>query len=266
MADTLKEVHEELLILLERLHAFCKENHIRYSLHGGTMLGAVREHGFIPWDDDADVTFARDQFDRFVPLAREAFCAGDVRFDEDSRYPKLVMMRTGRPVVWIDFFVYDYITDVPLLRKLKLWGTQFFILMTRTKEEQALSNSHGVHGRLGKLGMSVLVALAAIVPFRCRLHLARRFMTAFPGKRRHVHRSNDTNRGMKMILPAGVLDAVIPVSFAGRQFDVYEDYDTVLRASYGPNYMVPLQDKPAQTHEVSLQKEREYFVNKFFAR
>lgn len=56
---TLDEVHEELLNLLLRFDAFCKEHNLRYSLDSGTLLGAVRHKGFIPWDDDIDLNMPR---------------------------------------------------------------------------------------------------------------------------------------------------------------------------------------------------------------
>lgn len=61
---TLDEVHEELLNLLLRFDAFCKEHNLRYSLDSGTLLGAVRHKGFIPWDDDIDLNMPRPDYDR----------------------------------------------------------------------------------------------------------------------------------------------------------------------------------------------------------
>ena len=70
MSFDLAVIHEELLILLQRLHEICLENDIRYSLHGGTLLGAVREKGFIPWDDDADITLTRGEFEKLRKVLR----------------------------------------------------------------------------------------------------------------------------------------------------------------------------------------------------
>lgn len=52
-------------------HGFCQENHLRYYMLGGTMLGAVRHQGFIPWDDDVDVGMPRADFQRMEQLLRE---------------------------------------------------------------------------------------------------------------------------------------------------------------------------------------------------
>ena len=54
------------LEILNDIHSFCANNGLRYSLCGGTMIGAVRHGGFIPWDDDIDLMMPREDYDRFI--------------------------------------------------------------------------------------------------------------------------------------------------------------------------------------------------------
>lgn len=65
---SLQEHQEILYELLYALDDFCKEHNIRYFLAHGTLLGAVRHHGIIPWDDDVDVLMERDAYDQFEKL------------------------------------------------------------------------------------------------------------------------------------------------------------------------------------------------------
>lgn len=65
---TLDEVKRIQISVLDEVDLFCKNNGIRYFLIAGTLLGAVRHKGFIPWDDDIDICMLRKEYERFVSL------------------------------------------------------------------------------------------------------------------------------------------------------------------------------------------------------
>ena len=62
---SVEELHRVMLHILQEIDAICREENIRYFLIDGTLLGAVRHGGFIPWDDDADIAMPRQDFERF---------------------------------------------------------------------------------------------------------------------------------------------------------------------------------------------------------
>ena len=62
---TLDEIHEELLEQLRDITKICDAHGIEYNLMCGTLLGAVRHKGFIPWDDDVDLLMTREEFTKF---------------------------------------------------------------------------------------------------------------------------------------------------------------------------------------------------------
>lgn len=66
--DTLQKLKDTLLEIMTDFDAFCKKHDLSYFLIGGTLLGAVRHKGFIPWDDDLDVVMPRDDYERFIDL------------------------------------------------------------------------------------------------------------------------------------------------------------------------------------------------------
>ena len=72
-SDELRILKQKEMVILERFHTFCLENNIKYSLAYGTLLGAVRHKGFIPWDDDIDVMMTRDNYEKFCSCFKILF-------------------------------------------------------------------------------------------------------------------------------------------------------------------------------------------------
>ena len=118
---TLREQQLVALDILKYFDKICQEHNIQYSLGGGTLLGAVRHKGFIPWDDDIDLYMRRDQYEKFVKVWNQqkhsryelspienidAFLPGEITkiFDNKTK----LYDGGGRPAkIFLDIFLYD---------------------------------------------------------------------------------------------------------------------------------------------------------------
>ena len=122
---TLQEVQAESLRVLMEFDAFCRDNSLEYSIAYGTLIGAIRHKGFIPWDDDIDVYMTRPQYEKFIHLYKDSKDFAMVYPGKDECtvcYGRLCDMSRTRVVskspwtsidcgVWIDIFPVDAVPE-----------------------------------------------------------------------------------------------------------------------------------------------------------
>lgn len=99
VSGMIKKIWASSLSTLNFVDCFCREHNIRWFLYAGSMLGAVRHHGFIPWDDDVDIIMLREDFNRFVTEMNrespESYYLEEQRFEEyDGLIPIITNSKT----------------------------------------------------------------------------------------------------------------------------------------------------------------------------
>ena len=82
----LEEIKKIEYNILKEVHEFCVQNHLTYFLWGGTLLGAVRHNGFIPWDDDIDIAMPRESYDVLIHKFSESHFSVSA-CTSDANYP-----------------------------------------------------------------------------------------------------------------------------------------------------------------------------------
>ena len=113
-----REIQEKELDILLKIKRFCNDNDISYRLAGGTLLGAIRHHGFIPWDDDIDICMSRPNYDKFIHSfenERNLIVLSNRLGNWDAPFAKVVDLSThinsvynsAEKNLWVDIFPVD---------------------------------------------------------------------------------------------------------------------------------------------------------------
>lgn len=136
--------------ILSQIDSFCTKFDLKYSLYAGTAIGAVRHHGFIPWDDDVDICMKRRDFEKFQDIWKNNSIPGlfmqGTHIEDQSHYTHIKIFKDGtlyctaeeykEPIhhgVWIDIFALDNVPKNKLKRIVqKIWA---IIRMALTKDK-----------------------------------------------------------------------------------------------------------------------------------
>ena len=143
-AEDNSELRKLQLVELENIKIFseiCDKHGLRYFLIGGTMLGAIRHQGFIPWDDDVDVGMPRPDYEKFIRLVRKELPKGysflNYRLNKEyKRYFSRIVNNTvsivnssnTRTIVenaWIDIFPFDGMPSDKFKQQVHFWNMTF---------------------------------------------------------------------------------------------------------------------------------------------
>ena len=134
--EVLKKIQEIELDALKEFNKICKENNLMFFLRGGSVMGAVKYQGFIPWDDDVDIAVPREDYDQLPQIFENKIIAGKYQvLLEDERIKLGLPRNTNLGLHLIDIIPLDGAPNNSLVRKvyyLKVYWYRFLASLGTT--------------------------------------------------------------------------------------------------------------------------------------
>ena len=267
MEEKLQELQKTMLEMLKLVDEICRENDIKYSLCSGTLLGAVRHKGFIPWDDDLDIRMTRNNYDKFIDVWNEKNPEGYSLQNKENtpNFPQsFTKIRKNDTTfiqfewekgayntgIFIDIFPLDRIPAGKLSKKLFYFRCYKYLIYTREK----------LHSEEGMLIKTIVAVLMTLSSHNHRMKYRAKFVDKL--------RSIDADNSLKCIgieMPSmlkteflpDIADEYVELEFEDGKFMCFKKWHEFLTAMFG-DYMTlpPEEERHWQHHPLVLE-----FVN-----
>lgn len=249
------EVRDAQLHLLGAVADHCEATGLTFFLAGGTLIGAIRYRGFIPWDDDIDVALPRPDYERFLrEFNNPGICIASVVHDGRCPYPFAKVWQedtllvedvdVGNPIgVNIDVFPIDGLPDRLFRAR---WHVRRIILLQALL---ALRTMRPNGRRARRKDAMILVGGAMLRPWPAASIARRitRLATAHPYPGSSLAGIVVWQYGVREITRAANFVSSLPMSFEGRDFPIPVGYDPWLTGAYG-DYRTPPPPEEQVTH------------------
>ncbi len=255
--EILKKLQATEIGILEAVTNLCEKHGITYFLDSGTLIGAIRHDGFIPWDDDVDITMPYKDYLRFLKIAQKEL--GDAYFVQNHEtednffrsytkvslngttvYPRLWKYWDIHHGAWIDIFPLFYAdNDKEINKKRKLYRLciilqkkNFYRNLLLQNEKKTIKSSIAY----------ALYCLLGIIPVKARKKLHTRLLN-------HICAKEDGRYLCRCALiirrfdKASYMGPVLYHPFEHLSLRVPSDYDKVLRDEYGDYMQLPPENK-----------------------
>lgn len=242
----IEDIHELRQIqigILDEVHRFCESHNLRYFLSSGTLIGAVRHKGYIPWDDDIDIYMPRKDYEEFLATYHDQ--TGRFKsinpYQESNYYytfAKVVDLRTkmieteteGYEIgVYMDIFPVDYVTDNLQERKRVFKLKKLLYKIRRCK----ISNANPLRSRLAYWCYKSLPVSAHYV-FRL---IQRLIVLGKPT--RTVCNMTEAGPKIKGCFPAEDIASSVDIEFEGKLYKTMVGYKDYLERTYGDYMTLP---------------------------
>ena len=229
---TLEEIHAELLEQLRDITKICDAHGIEYNLMCGTLLGAVRHRGFIPWDDDVDLLMTREEFTKFRRVYPEECDARFELTDLDTWTPRVMNRDPEKAAAFTDFFILDPLPPEGLKRKLHLLHLHLL---------QGMMKKNVDYSRFGLKNKILLKATHLLgLPFSYAWKAKRYEQVSTRVKSGNdLHMSNGAFELMTHVWHPEQFAEKIRAPFEDVECLIPKKYDEVLTVLFGPDYMTP---------------------------
>ena len=143
----IRDIQLANLALLKELDYVCKQNGLKYWLDFGTLLGALRHKGFIPWDDDIDTGMMREDYDKIIKIFEKTTRNPDIYAEETylGKSQTIIKVKHKKcPHLFVDIFPHEYLNDV-LSKELRLEKTKDLLnLRKKLSKDKTLDSSDKV--------------------------------------------------------------------------------------------------------------------------
>ena len=247
--------------ILSFVDSFCREKGIRYSLYGGTLIGAIRHKGFIPWDDDIDIIMPREDYRRLIKefqdnrdIYKLHSLENDSEYEcpyakiEDSRTVLKEKSTTRNLGIAIDVFPCDFVGNNKE-DAIKFVKRREIIRLLYLAKLVIPSQRNNFYKR-------VLINILKIVLFGVNIRFFAKLRSKWAqsiskGTKYSADVVLASNYGIKEIIPTALFDSLIDVNFENKSFMAFEDYDVYLRSVFGDYMKLPPEDKRVSPHTIN---------------
>ena len=259
----LRKVQLAQLDIAKEIKRVCAENEIEYWLDSGTLLGAIRHKGFIPWDDDLDLGMKREHYERFLRIAPQKlgpeYYLQTWESDNEYGFPFAKVRKNGTVYIeskaqnskahngiYVDIFPYDgYGAD----RKQGL-GIDIIKIIMRNKSHVYTWKQAG---RTDYTKLIKNIPALLISPFLSRRKLIDKYQelaTLFNDKPFDYYFPQGISAYGKWIIPCSAVEGMIEVPFEDTTFTAPKGFSDYLTYAYGDYMQLPPEDRRENRHQI----------------